>query len=209
MTPFTHRHPHPQLILRATSVPIHPRQALSLNCPCTNFLNNSSRSRLFPCWCRSHTLITSGDTWPKVTATTVKTKYSMLIEVMGLQFHIWSIISLLAFLFYSSFKEEILTRSARTPARCSREQEDLRQLRCLETDRWTDRPYCIARRLLSACLSALPWGQIPNCWSRSDSVSFPNGVLFLVPSSNPCILLNKCLNSSSEHGPHPKPPSRL
>ncbi len=81
----------------------------------------------------------------------------------------------------------------------------------LEDRKVDDRPYCTAHGLLSACLSALPWGQVPNCWSWRNSVSFvgshPDGVLFLAPSSNPCIILNKCLNSSSEHGRHSKPPS--
>ncbi len=129
-----------------------------------------------------------------------------------MHFHIWSIMSLLAvFPSFSSLEEEFPVRSARTPVRCSRELEDLRQQKCLNTDRRMDRPYCTAHRLLSACLSALPWGQAPNCWSWRNSVSLvgshPDGVLFLAPSSNPCLILNKCLNSSSEHGPHPNPPS--
>ncbi len=129
-----------------------------------------------------------------------------------MHFHIWSIMSLLVvFPSFSSLEEEFPVRSARTPVRCSRELEDLRQQKCLKTDRRMDRPYCTAHRLLSACLSALPWGQAPNCWSWRNSVSLvgshTDGVLFLAPSSNPCLILNKCLNSSSEHGPHPDPPS--
>lgn len=111
---------------------------------------------------------------------------------------------------FSSLEKEFPVRSVRTPMRRSCELEDLYQQRCLETDRWKDGPYCTSHRLLSACLSALPWGQAPNCWSQRISASLvgshADGVLFLAPSSNPCLILNKCLNSSSEHGPHTSPP---
>lgn len=95
---------------------------------------------------------------------------------------------------FSSLEEEFPVRSVRTPMRRSCELEDLHQQRCSQTDRWMDRPYCTAHRLLFACLSALPWGQDPNCCSQRISTSLvgshPDGVLFLTPSSNPCLILN-------------------
>ncbi len=167
------------------------------------------------------TLITPYDTLPMfkplkclaVNTTTIKTKCSLLIEVMGLYAlsHLINHVPFVGFPTFSSLEEEFPMRSARAPVRCCRELEDLRQQKCLKTDRRMDRPYCTAHSLLSACLSALPWGQSPNCWSWRNSVSLvgshPHGLLFLAPSSNPCIILNKCLNSSSEHVRHPKPPS--